>query len=106
MEVQLKIREADRKKVKSFLTFPVFETVKLPFGHARINCHRDRGEAEVNHKHSESEISNCYVKKSKFLCTIPKSFFPLWFLSKIQNIAVTSEQEYNYTKYLHYKETC
>ena len=69
MEVQLKLREADRKKVKSFLKFPVFETVKLPFGLACINCNRDLGEAEVNHKHSESEISNCYVKKSKFLCT-------------------------------------
>ena len=69
MEVQLKTREADRKKVKSFLKFPVFETVKLPFGLACINCNRDLGEAEVNHKHSESEISNCYVKKSKFLCT-------------------------------------
>ena len=81
----------------------MFETVKLPFGHACINCHRDRGEAEVNHKHSELEILNSYVKKSKFLCTIQKSFFLSWFLSKIQNIAVTSDR---YTKDLHDKETC
>ena len=83
MEVQLKIREADRKKVKSFLKFPVFETVKLPFGLACINCHCDLGEAEVNHKHSESEISNCYVKKSKFLCTNnTKELFSIMFFIK------------------------